>query len=111
MTSDQIVLGYTPSHLMKDWQLRFDTDLGWFYEPITHFYDTGCKKQQPYCSSKEHHHSRKVGHEPYYNMKDCTITDPPRIFITHRPKKGEWEEIKTTEDLFKSALFVRREGV
>lgn len=51
-------------------------------------------------------HPRDVGREPYYNLVTGEITAPPRLYITHYPKKGEWEHLKTVGDLKQSPLYL-----
>lgn len=103
MNEDQIVLAFTPSEKKKDWGLRFmDEDI--FYEPYVRFYCTGCEKLGTGCTSKTDGHPRKVGKEPYYNLKTKQIVDPPRIYVTHHPLKGEYEHWKTIDDIKNSPL-------
>lgn len=101
--TDQIVLAFKPSNLLKDWYCGADGDGNWFYEQRTRFYDTAhnglCAGGFSNCAK------RAVGKEPYFNLNTKKITNPPRIYITHHPKQGEWEKLKTIDDLKASKLF------
>jgi hypothetical protein len=101
--TDQIVLAYTPSTNMKDWQFGWDTDGCTCYTQRVRFYCTGCKQLKASCTG----HKRDVAREPYYNLKTKQITEPPRVYITHHPKKDEWERLKTLDDLKNSPLYVK----
>jgi hypothetical protein len=107
--TDQIVLAYTPSRFMKDWQLRADGEHHWFYEQSLRFYDTGCKVYASTCLRNPPLHKRAVAKEPYYNIITKEETPAPRIYITHHPKKGEWENYKTADDVINSPLFISME--
>lgn len=95
---NEIVLAFEPSNKKTDWQCRADGDHNWFYEQRVRFYDVGCQELKAYCPD----HIRNVGREPYYDLTNKKITKPPRIYITHHPKSGEWEHLKTTEELLSS---------
>ena len=101
--TDQIVLAFRPSRQMKDWQLRADGDGNWFYEQYLRFYDTA---HNGFCAGGfDKCGKRNVGHEPYYDLTTKEITEPPRVYITHCPKKGEWEKFKIIDDVRASSLF------
>lgn len=101
---EQIVQAFKPSNAKKDWYCGADQE-GWYYEQQTRFYDTGCQELKAYCPGTGH--SRDVGKEPYYNLATKEIVAPPRVYITHHPQKGEWEHLKTIDDIRKSPLYVR----
>lgn len=100
----QIVHAYTPSDLIKDWMLGSE-DEQWFYRPRTRFYCTKHMKAGLSCSGTRDAAPRKVGREPWYNLKTKEITAPPRIYIDHYPEKGEWEHLKTIDDIKRSPLY------
>lgn len=96
----EIVVGYTPSNKMSDWKLSADGEHNWWYEPRGVFYCTVHEKKH-LCTPDAAY--RDVGREPFYNLKDKVITDP-RVHITHYPRKGEWEHLKTIDDVRQSEL-------
>lgn len=104
----EIVRAFKPSDNLKDWGCRSDGDGNWFYEQYVRFYCTGCKTLRAFCQFISHVSERNVGKEPYYDLIAKKIVPAPRIYITHHPKKGEWEHLKTVADLKASPLY--REG-
>lgn len=104
-----IVLAYTPSNNKKDWQLRADGEHNWWYEPHMRSYCTLHKRIGAPCWDSNHRGAMWGTH--HLNLKTNEISaNPPRIYITHYPQKGEWEHIKTIDDLRKSDLYLRDEA-
>jgi hypothetical protein len=102
--TDEVVLAFTPSDYMKDWMITADGNHEWYYTPRVRHYcmahkeigDTGGFDD---CSR------RKVGQEPHFDLSTGEIVPKPKLCMKRYPKKGEWEHLKTVEDVKNSPLY------
>lgn len=101
MTSE-IVLAFTPSNLMKDWQLE-SKDGDWFYEPIVRIHCLKHREAELCCGYWDHAIHQHP--EPYYDKVAKRKVELPRLFLKHYPQKGEWEHFKTIDDVKQSPLY------
>lgn len=107
--TDEIVLAFRPSKQLKDYCFRGDGDGHYFYEQRVRFYDPGCNVFEAACPYAPARHDRHVGHEPYFDLDSQQVVDTPRIYVTHHAQKGEWERLKTVDDLLASRLALQEQ--